>query len=510
MAQTIMLQGTSSHVGKSLLCTALCRIFYQDGFKTVPFKAQNMALNSAVTPDGGEIGRAQAVQAEAAGLAASVYMNPILLKPKQNQEAQVIVLGKPRGDMSARDYRHNFLPQAEPLVSDCINKLKSEYEVLVIEGAGSPAEINLKDRDIVNMKTAELADAPVLLVADIDRGGVFAFLIGTLELLEPQERQRVKGFIINKFRGDLTLLKPGLDFLEERTGIPVLGVIPYIHEHGIDEEDSVSLTEKHASGAVDAPIKIAIMQLPRISNFTDFNALQSLPDTSLRYIKKGENIGDADLVIIPGSKNSILDLLYLQEEGYADEIWQLARQGQYIVGICGGYQMLGEKLLDPERNEGAIGSLNGLALLPVITNYTGHKITHQVEATLLGGAAIGLDINAGTIKGYEIHSGQTELLDKDAGLLCIQKRSGEKVEIIDGAVNQAGNVFGTHLHGLFDNQEFLRSFMNNLRSRKGLAPLDEQELVPYNKQHKYDQLAEIIRTALNMKMLYEIMGIKDA
>lgn len=509
MAQSIMVQGTSSHVGKSLLCTALCRIFYQDGFKTVPFKAQNMALNSAVTPDGGEIGRAQAAQAEAAKLTASVYMNPILLKPKQDQEAQVIVLGHPHGDMSAWDYRQNYLPQAEPLVLDCINKLKSEYEVLVIEGAGSPAEINLKDQDIANMKTAELADAPVLLVADIDRGGVFAFIIGTLELLEPQERQRIKGFIINKFRGDLTLLKPGLDFLEERTGIPVLGVIPYIHEHGIDEEDSVSLSDTYASGALDASIKIAIMQLPRISNFTDFNVLQDLPDTRLQYIKKGERIGDADLVIIPGSKNSILDLRYLQDEGYADEIWRLSEQGKYIAGICGGYQMLGEKLLDPEATEAGIGSLNGLNLLPIITTYTDQKITHQVKAAFLTEAAFCSDINDRSINGYEIHSGQTELLDKDAGLLLIQQRSGERVTIIDGAVNKAGNVFGTHLHGLFDNPEFLRTLMNTLRRKKGLGPIDEYKLSSNKKQLKYDQLAEIVRTALNMEMLYKIMGIKD-
>lgn len=509
MASSIMIQGTSSHVGKSLLCTALCRIFCQDGFRTVPFKAQNMALNSAVTPDGGEIGRAQAVQAEAAGLSASVYMNPILLKPKQDQEAQVIVLGQPQGDMSARDYRNLFLPQAQPLVLDCINRLKSEYEVLVIEGAGSPAEINLKDRDIVNMKTAELADAPVLLVADIDRGGVFAFLIGTLELLEPHERQRVKGFIINKFRGDLTLLQPGLDFLEKRTGIPVLGVIPYIHDHGIDEEDSVSLANLQPSGAVDAPLQIKVIQLPRISNFTDFKALRELPDTRLKYIKKGEKIGAADLVIIPGSKNAILDMLYLQEEGYAEEIRLLAEQGKYIAGICGGYQMLGEALLDPEGTEAGMGSLPGLGLLPLVTSYDRNKLTHQVEATCIARQGFWAELNDQTIHAYEIHSGQTQLRDKQAGLLMIQKRSGRDVEIIDGAINPAGNVFGTHLHGLFDNVGFLRALLNALRGQKGLTPLRKEDLKAYNKQLQYDQLAGIVREALDMPRLYEIMGIKD-
>ncbi len=506
MAKSIMLQGTSSHVGKSILCTALCRIFYQDGFRTVPFKAQNMALNSAVTPDGGEIGRAQAAQAEAAGLSASVYMNPILLKPKQDQEAQVIIMGAPLGDMSARDYRNNFLPQAEPLVLDCINKLKNEYDVLIIEGAGSPAEINLKDRDIVNMKTAELADAPVLLVADIDRGGVFAFLIGTLELLEPAERERVKGFIINKFRGDLSLLQPGLEFLEERTGIPVLGVIPYIHEHGIDEEDSVCLAELQPSGAIDAAIKIVVIQLPRISNFTDFDAFRDLPDTRLEFIREGQIIGDADLVIIPGSKNTILDMRYLQEEGYADEIGIMARQGKFIVGICGGYQMLGEELLDPEGTEAGIGSLQGLGLLPLVTTYESQKITHQVEAKLLAEQGFWREIGDLYIRGYEIHNGQTRLRDNNAGLLKIQSRSGEKVEILDGAVNREGNVFGTHLHGFFDNAEVMLALINAIRAQKKLNPIDKQDLSLQQKQAKYDHLAEIVRSSLDMEKLYEIMG----
>ncbi len=509
MAASIMLQGTSSHVGKSLLCTALCRIFYQDGFRTVPFKAQNMALNSAVTLDGGEIGRAQAVQAEAAGLSATVYMNPILLKPKQDHEAQVIVLGNPQGDMHAWDYRQHFLPQAESLVRDCIKRLKSEYEVLVIEGAGSPAEINLKDRDIVNMKTAELADAPVLLVADIDRGGVFAFLIGTLELLEPEERQRVKGFIINKFRGDLNLLKPGLDFLEERTGIPVLGVVPYIHEHGIDEEDSVCLAESQSFGAMDAAIQIAVIQLPRIANFTDFNVFKALSDTRLQYIKKGERIGTADLVIIPGSKNSILDMVYLQEEGYADEIRLLASQGHSIVGICGGYQMLGQKLLDPDGTEAGRGSQEGLGLLPIITTYASQKTTHQVEATLVSRRGFWSDVQGKNIEAYEIHSGQSEVLDEQAQLFKIQYRSGEEVDLMDGAVNEAGNVWGTHLHGLFDNTEFLSAFINDLRRKKGLSPLDQQNPAFYKKQAKYDQVAEIVRASLDMEQLYKIMDLKD-
>lgn len=510
MTASIMLQGTSSHVGKSLLCTALCKIFYQDGFKTVPFKAQNMALNSAVTPDGGEIGRAQAVQAEAAGLDASVYMNPILLKPKQDQAAQVIVLGRPYGDMSARDYRQYFLSKAEPLVSDCIARLKKQYEVLVIEGAGSPAEINLKDRDIVNMKTAELADAPVLLVADIDRGGVFAFIIGTLELLEPQERQRIKGFIINKFRGDLSLLQPGLDFLQERTGIPVIGVVPYLNDHGIDEEDSVCLDEPRVNGTGNAPVQIAVIELPRISNFTDFQVLAGLPDANLRYVKKGEAIGAVDMVIIPGSKNAILDLLYLQEEGYDQEIQQLAARGKIVAGICGGYQMLGEKLLDPEGAEAGIGTVNGLGLLPVITSYCKRKQTHQVQAEILAGAGVFSGLCGRQLYGYEIHSGQTELLEKEAGLMVIRQRSGRNTEIIDGAFNQSGNVFGTHLHGLFDNAEFLTALFNTLRQANGLALLEEKQIEAGPRQTKYEKLASAVRASLDMEKIYDIMGMKDA
>lgn len=504
MAKCIMLQGTSSHVGKSVLCTALCRIFSQDGWRTVPFKAQNMALNSAVTPEGGEIGRAQAVQAQAAGLEPSVYMNPILLKPKADSQAQVIVMGAPLGDMSAREYRDNYLPQAAPLVRDCINKLKNEYDVLVIEGAGSPAEINLKDRDIVNMKTAELADAPVLLVADIDRGGVFAFLIGTLDLLEPYERQRVKGFIINKFRGDLNLLKPGLDYLTERTGIPVVGVIPYLHEHGIDEEDSVCLAEMQAGKDITAPIRIAVINLPRIANFTDFNAFSNLPDTSLRFVNPGEKIAAADVVIIPGSKNTILDLLYLQEEGYAEEIRLMAEQGKYIIGICGGYQMLGQELIDPEGSEADIGSLPGLGLLPVVTVYDHKKTTHQVEARLLTPRGFWSGVAGKHIRGYEIHQGRTELLDKNAGLCMILRRSGAEVEIVDGAINETGNVFGTHLHGWFDNIEVLKALINEVRRSKGLSALDDLA-VPV-KQDKYDQLAAQVRAALDMEKIYAIMG----
>lgn len=506
-SKAIMFQGTSSNVGKSVLCAAFCRIFYQDGYRTAPFKAQNMALNSAVTPDGGEIGRAQGAQAEAAGIKPTVDMNPILIKPKQDMHAQIIVRGRPIGDMSAKDYRNDYLPKAVSVVLESLNRLKDEYEILVIEGAGSPAEVNLKDRDIVNMKTAELADAPVLLIADIDRGGVFASLIGTLELLEPHERDRVKGFIINKFRGDLDLLKPGLDFLEERTGKEVFGVIPYIHDHGIDEEDSVCLSEYKTRGSIDAPIQVAVIQLPRISNFTDINPFFDLPDTCVRFVKNGEAIGEADVVIIPGTKNSILDLVYLKEQGYDDEILALADKGKYIVGICGGYQMLGLELLDPEGTEAGIGSQQGLGLLNCVTIYGAEKSTHQVEATIAAAEGLWQDLKGQTVKGYEIHMGQADILDSNSCLLQITGRSGRDAQVMDGAVVNGGRVFGTHLHGFFDNLNVMLTFVNAIRKEKGLSLLQARDLDIYQRERNYDKVAEIVRNSIDMEKIYKIMGI---
>mgnify|MGYP000886962376 CR=1 FL=1 len=508
--QAIMVQGTSSNVGKSMLCTALCRIFVQDGYKTAPFKAQNMALNSTVTPDGGEIGRAQGAQAEAAGLAPSVLMNPILIKPKQDSEAQIITLGVPYADMSATAYRRDFLPGAVSIVRDCIKQLKEQYEILVIEGAGSPAEINLKDRDIVNMKTAELADAPVLMAADIDRGGVFASLIGTLELLEPHERQRVKGFIINKFRGDIGLLQSGLDFLSQRTGIPVLGVVPYVHDHGIDEEDSVCLSEKNGWGAEQAPIRVAVMQLPRISNFTDINAFIGLPDTRIHYVRPGEALGQADLIIIPGTKNSILDMLYLQEKGYDQEIRRLAEEGAYVAGICGGFQMLGQELLDPDGTEAGIGSLPGLGLLPVSTLFGPQKSTHQAQAKIVSKQGLWQHLCGQEVEGYEIHMGQSALIGAGCGLTHIFTRSGEKCSVWDGACSDSGRVFGTYLHGIFDNPAVMLGVMNDIRKKKGFPALHSEDLPMTQRQHKYDQWADLVRASLDMDKVYRIMGWGEA
>lgn len=505
-AKSIMLQGTSSDVGKSVLCTALCRIFKEDGFSVAPFKAQNMALNSYITPEGGEIGRAQGVQAEAAGIMPTVLMNPILLKPKQDLTSQVVVKGRPLGDMSAKEYRRDYLPRGRAIVEECLAELREQYEVLVIEGAGSPAEINLKDRDIVNMTTAQIAQSPVLLVADIDRGGVFASIIGTLELLTPAERELVAGLIINKFRGDLDLLKPGLSFLEQRTQKPVLGVIPYLHDHGVDQEDSVALEHRELQEQGEGPVEVAVIQLPRISNFTDLNALKRVPELSVRYVKPGEALGDPDAVILPGTKNTILDLLYLKEQGYDRQIKDLAARGKLITGICGGYQMLGRVLHDPLGSEAGVGSVEGLGLLGVETVFSPEKTTHQVKAAVEACGDWLAELQGRELKGYEIHTGLVTYLNGARPLLKIVSRSGQPAEVADGAIES--NVFGTHLHGLFDNQAILLAWVNALRRGRGLASLKAKDLKGPDREEVYGNLAAIVRQNLDLPRLYQIMGLE--
>lgn len=502
-ARTIMIQGTASHVGKSLVATALCRIFYRRGLRTAPFKAQNMALNSAVTIEGGEIGRAQAVQAEAAGVEARVIMNPILLKPNDDMCSQVVVMGRPLQTMCARQYRDEFLPGAVDLVRDCLEELRSFYEIIVIEGAGSPAEINLKDRDIVNMKTAELADAPVILVADIDRGGVFASIIGTMELLEPHEKARVAGIVINKFRGDLGLLQGGLSFIEERCGVPVLGVLPYIRESLIDEEDSVSLSDQNIWGDPEGQVEIALLQLPRISNYTDINSLKSLPDTRIRLVRPGDSIGRPDLLIIPGTKNTIADLFYLREEGYEKEIQELARTGGMVAGICGGYQMMGMSLHDPEGVEGAVRDTEGMGLLPVMTTFSGSKRTCLTRGNLCAQTGFWKHLQEREVGGYEIHCGQSILLPGCEPLMSYDdSRQGQ---VVDGAAAFEGRVFGAHLHGIFDNQPLLRLVINTLRRDKDLPPLDFDVLAPSKRQQNFEKLADIVEQSLDMKRILQIM-----
>lgn len=507
-AKCIMFQGTASHVGKSLLTAGLCRILKQDGFRVAPFKSQNMALNSYVTVDGLEMGRAQGVQAEAAGIIPSVDMNPILLKPKEDMVAQVIVLGKPLADMSARDYRNDYIPVALKIVSDALDRLRDAYDVIVLEGAGSPAEINLKDRDIVNMKMAEIAEAPVILIADIDRGGVFASLIGTMELLTPEERKRVAGFVINKFRGDVTLLTPGLDFLEKRTGLPVLGVIPFAGDLDIEDEDSVSLFDKKIKKGGEDLLDIVVMRLPRISNFTDFDPLAAEQDVQIRYVEGLGALGSPDALIIPGTKNTSADLLYLQNSGLAKAIKELCISGTPVVGICGGYQMLGRELLDPKETESkGVTRLEALGLLPLTTAFSPLKITRQVKACVSShdswGELAGLEL-----QGYEIRHGQSEAAGTAPHIIISEGAPGEG-DIIGMAATDLP-VFGTYLHNIFHNDRFRRCWLDGLRARRGLPPLAENEnalSTAKRRQQNYDYLAQILRSNLDMEKLYSIMGL---
>ena len=484
MAKYLMFQGTSSHVGKSILTTALCRIFFRAGFKVAPFKAQNMALNSFVTVDGLEMGRAQVAQAEAANIPPQVAMNPVLLKPTGNSTSQVIINGKPVGVMSAAEYHKNFALKAFDAVKDALQKLSADFEILVIEGAGSPAEVNLKSHDIVNMRVAKFLNAPVILVADIDRGGALASIVGTLELLDDDERDLVKGIVINKFRGDVNLFLPAVEFLENKTKKPVLGIIPHIENLGIDDEDSVSLDDKISK---NAEIKIAVVRLQKLSNFTDFDSLAGEIDVNMFYAKNPAELDDADLIILPGSKNTSEDLIYLRENNFAEKILQLAEKNIPVIGICGGFQMLGEKLFDPAKTESKFTELDGLKLLPIETTFTAEKFTKQISIPAVDFNFLDTKIFAENLEGYEIHSGVT-------------KNLGDKKII------SAGNVFGTYVHGIFDNDSFRRQILNAIRRKKNLPPLEVTKNFRAEKQKNYERLAKIVRENLNMSMIEKIMS----
>ncbi|MFZ5826341.1 MAG: cobyric acid synthase [Bacillota bacterium] len=486
MARALMFQGTASHVGKSILAAAFCRIFRQDGIRVAPFKAQNMALNAAVTADGLEIGRAQALQAEAAGVEPTVAMNPILLKPTADVRSQVVMLGRPVGDLSWRQYKEEFHARALAVVAEAAAELAREYELIIAEGAGSPAEVNLKHWDLANMTTARILDAAVILVADIDRGGVFASLVGTLALLAPEERARVKGLIINKFRGDPTLFVDGVRWLEERTGLPVLGVVPHLHDLGLDEEDSVGLADSRREDGLD----IAVIRLPRIANFNDFDPLAAEAGVGLRYVDRPEELGYPDAVILPGTKNTVDDLRWLYARGLAGAIDRLARAGMPVVGICGGYQMLGRELIDPEGVESVAGVTPGLGLLPVETTFAPLKQTIRVE-----GRALGVEV-----KGYEIHMGRSRYLDGAQPFAEIIAPEGPRA---DGAA--AGEVFGTYLHGIFESPRFRRRWLNRLRERRGLAPLPEDGGAFDPRQAALDRLAEHVRRHVDVARVRAIL-----
>jgi len=504
-AKTLMVQGTASSVGKSIMVTALCRILKQDGWKVVPFKAQNMSLNSFVTRDGGEVGRAQVVQAEAAGVEPTVEMNPILLKPEADNRSQVVVMGKPLGGLIAKDY-YSLRERLWPVVTASLERLSAEYDVILIEGAGSPAEVNLKDRDMVNMRVALHCQAPVLLVADIDRGGVFASLVGTLELLEPEERALIRAFVINKFRGDLTLLEPGLKWLEERTKVPVAGVIPYYHDIHIAEEDSVSLERRRAmKQRSDYVLDIAVIGLPHISNFDDFDPLEQEQGVRLRYVESGDELGEPDLIIIPGTKSTMADLMYLKSIGLAQEIAGLAHKGKPVIGICGGYQMLGRVLLDPEHVESADPEAEGLGLLPVTTTFFSSKSTHQIRGTVVIRRGLLQGASGLSLSGYEIHMGQTSGAQTSAPLR-IDERSRKACQDFDGCLSADGNVLGTYLHGLFHNAAFRRSILCELAARKGVAFHATSKVL--SKEEQYDRLADLVRGSLNMELTYRALGLK--
>lgn len=504
-AKILMVQGTASSVGKSIMVTALCRILKQDGWKVAPFKAQNMSLNSFVTRDGGEIGRAQVVQAEAAGVEPTVEMNPILLKPEADHRSQVVVRGKPLGGLSAKDY-YSLQKQLWLVITESLERLSTQYDVILIEGAGSPAEVNLKDRDMVNMRVALHCRAPVLLVADIDRGGMFASLVGTLELLEPEERALIRAFVINKFRGDLSLLEPGLKWLEERTGVPVAGVVPYYHDIHVAEEDSISLEERRAMKArSDYLLDIAVIGLPHISNFDDFDPLEQEEGVRLRYVEPGDELADPDLIILPGTKSTMAALAYLKSTGLVQHIVDRAREGMPVIGICGGYQMLGRKLLDPGRVESADSEAEGLGLLPVTTTFFPVKSTHQIRGTVVIGRGLLQGASGLSLSGYEIHMGQTSGMETMAPFR-IDERSRKACQEFDGCLSADGNVLGTYLHGLFHNEALRRSILSQLAARKGVAFCPTCQVL--SKEQQYDRLADLVRGSLDMEFIYRTVNFK--
>lgn len=501
-ATTLMVQGTGSSVGKSVLVTALCRVFKQRGLKVAPFKAQNMSLNSAVTADGDEIGRAQAVQAEAAGVSPAVEMNPVLLKPEADNCSQIIVRGKPVARLSAADFP-KLKTQLWSAITESIDILRSHFDVVVIEGAGSPAEINLNDRDLVNMKVALYCNSPVLLAADIDRGGIFASLVGTMELLEPEERALVKAFVVNKFRGDVSLLTPGLNWLEKRTGVPVAGVIPYFHDIYIAEEDSMPLEKRRSMrNRSDYNLDIAVVALPHIANFDDFDPLEREPQVRLRYVEAGDLLDAPDLIILPGTKSTVADLAYLNEIGLAKKIIRQASQECPIIGICGGYQILGTSIHDPERVESAATVTAGLGLLPVTTRFLPVKSTHQVKAYTLMGRGILAKAQGAPISGYEIHMGQTT----GAGAqqpFQIRQRSQASCVDFDGFLSEDGNILGTYIHGLFHNDDFRRAILHELAERKGKAL--SAITSPFSADEQYDRLAALVRENLDMDLILRLL-----
>ena len=524
MAKAIMVQGTMSNVGKSLVTAGLCRIFMQDGFRTAPFKSQNMALNSYITKEGLEMGRAQVMQAEAAGLEPSVRMNPILLKPTDDTGSQVIVNGRVHGTMPAREY-FSFKKQLVPVIEEAYGSLQKQFDIIVIEGAGSPAEINLKQDDIVNMGMAKIAKAPVLLVGDIDRGGVFAQLAGTILLLTEEEKRMVKGLVINKFRGDKSILDPGVEMIGNITGIPVAGVVPYM-QVDLEEEDSLAERLSLREGCADPnrQVDIAVVKLPRISNFTDFAVLEGMEQVSLRYVSKVSHLKQPDMIILPGTKNTMGDLKWLRQSGMEAAILKAAGEGCVIFGICGGYQMLGEGLSDPDKAEEG-GALQGMGLLPLHTCFTTHKVRTRVTGKLGRLPGVLEPLSGMELEGYEIHMGQTEWKSYKNRDRNGRHRSQERVGTVafaslqveaagtgQGIAGQkadgccAGNVYGTYVHGIFDQDKIAGALAGALAAKKGIV-LGEAPAISRAayKETQYNRLADTLRSYLDMEKIYQIL-----
>jgi adenosylcobyric acid synthase len=500
-----MVVGTTSSAGKSLLVTALCRIYARRGVRVAPFKAQNMSNNAAVCADGAEIGRAQAVQAAAASVEPTALMNPLLLKPEADSRSQIVLLGRPLTTESAQTYFERKRTFWETVTAS-LDRLREAYELVVIEGAGSPVELNLKSRDIVNMAVARYAEAPVLIVGDIDRGGVFAQLLGTLWLLEPEERELVKGLVVNKFRGDMALFTDGVQILEERGGVPVLGVVPYLRDLGIPEEDAVALDEplfnrkhgcthgRNCGGDTD----VTVIKLPLISNFDDFDPLVAESGVQVRYVSSPQELGRPDAVILPGTKSTVADLAWLRARGLAQRIVQLAQEGVPVVGICGGYQMLGRAIHDPGHVESSVEEVAGLGLLPIDTTFKGEKATHRAEAVVLEAPGWLSALQGAALRGYEIHMGQTRTASP---WIAITGRSGQPMEVRDGATSQDGQIWGCYLHGLFENEQLRRAWLSTLGwdYRHGSA------LSGY--EAAFERLADEVEAALDMAALDAMLGL---
>jgi adenosylcobyric acid synthase len=511
-AQAIMVLGTSSHVGKSLLTAALCRIFAQHGYRVAPFKSQNMSLNSAATVEGLEIGRAQALQAEAAGVAASVHMNPILIKPSGDSSSQIVVRGKIWGQVTAADYHLRRVEDLLPAVRESYEILASQYDIIILEGAGSPAEINLKQHDIANMRMAEMADACCLLVGDIDRGGVFASLLGTLELLEPHERERIRGFAVNKFRGDVSLLEPGIRMIENRVRKPCIGVVPYLHSLALEEEDSLGLPatqrqwarDTFSARSPDRPLRVAVIALPSFSNFTDFDSLRSEPSVSIMFCRTPEAVAPADVVVLPGSKQTVDDLRWMRSHGLDLAVRAHAREG-LVVGICGGMQMLGETITDPlgmERD----GSAAGLELLPIQTIMRSDKVTRTVTGEMTTRMLFGQHVTESRVSGYEIHIGQT-IYRAGAEHFAALYNPGSPELDRDGCTSADARIFGTYLHGLFDDDCFRHQFIRAARAFRRLTAPGELRLWKQFREHSLNRLASEVEKALDMKTIFAWAGL---